>query len=118
MPPTPGARAIVEMVVTDADTAAALGSGDVPVLATPRVLALAEQATVAAVAGAIEPGWTTVGTRVELRHLRPSFVGARVTAEATLDVVDGDRLRFGVRVVSDDRVVAEGTVTRAVADRS
>jgi predicted thioesterase len=118
MPPTAGARATVETVVGEDDTAVALGSGDVPVLATPRVLALAERATVAAVADAVEPGRTTVGSHVELTHLRATFVGARVTAEAILDEVDGDRLRFSVRVVSGDRVVAEGSVTRVVADRS
>src|ERR671917_605843 len=104
MPPTAGARATVETVVGVDDTAVALGSGDVHVLATPRVLALAERATVAAVADALDSGFTTVG--------------ARVTAEATLEVVEGNRLQFGVRVVSGDKVVAEGTVTRVVADRS
>ena len=118
MPPTAGARATVETVVGVDDTAVALGSGDVHVLATPRVLALAERATVAAVADALPPGFTTVGAHVELRHLRPTFVGARVTAEATLEVVEGDRLQFGVRIVSGGKVVAEGTVTRVVADRS
>ena len=62
---TPGLEAAFRYTVTGADTAAAVGSGDVPVLATPRVLALAEQATVAAVAGALEAGATTVGTRAD-----------------------------------------------------
>ena len=72
----PGLEAAFRYTVTEADTAAAVGSGDMPVLATPRVLALAERATVAAVAGALEAGATTVGTRVELDHLAPSPVGA------------------------------------------
>jgi fluoroacetyl-CoA thioesterase len=71
----PGLRAAFRHTVTEADTAAAIGSGEVPVLATPRVLALAERATVAAVAGALQAGATTVGTRVELDHLAPSLVG-------------------------------------------
>src|SRR3954453_17656008 len=118
MQPAPGATATVRVVVGEADTAVALGSGDVPVLGTPRVLALAEQATVAAVAGAIEPGRTTGGAAVERRHLRPSFAGDLVTVVATLETVDGDRLRFGFEATSGGRVVAEGTVTRVVADRS
>ena len=67
----PGLQAAFRYTVTEADTAAAIGSGEVPVLATPRVLALAERATVAAVAGALQAGATTVGTRVELDHLAP-----------------------------------------------
>jgi hypothetical protein len=57
----PGLQAAFRHTVTEADTAAAIGSGEVPVLATPRVLALAERATVAAVAGALQAGATTVG---------------------------------------------------------
>ena len=72
----PGLEAAFRYTVTEADTAAAVGSGDVPVLATPRVLALAERATVAAVAGALAAGATMVGARVELDHLAPSPVGA------------------------------------------
>jgi hypothetical protein len=71
----PGLEASFRYTVTEADTAAAVGSGDVPVLATPRVLALAERATVAAVARALAAGATTVGVRVELDHLRPARSG-------------------------------------------
>ena len=76
MPINPGLRAGFAYTVTEADTAVAAGSGDVPVLATPRVLALAERATVQAVAGALGPEATTVGARVELEHLQASPVGA------------------------------------------
>src|SRR5688500_8475858 len=84
-----GASARVELTVTDADTAQALGSGDVPVLGTPRVLALAEAATVAATGARLAPGTTTVGVRVELDHRRPTAVGRKVAAEARLAKVDG-----------------------------
>lgn len=87
--------------VTGADTAEAVGSGDVPVLATPRVLALAEAATVDALRGALPAGSTTVGVRVELAHLLPTPVGATATAVATLDSVDGRTLRFTVLVRDD-----------------
>jgi fluoroacetyl-CoA thioesterase len=82
--PEPGVSAAFDELVGDGDTAAALGSGDVAVLATPRVLALAERATVQAVAGALDPDETTVGAHVELDHLRPSFVGASIPDRATL----------------------------------
>lgn len=113
----PGLVARVELTVTDADTAQALGSGDVPVLATPRVLALAEAATVAATAARIDPGITTVGTRVELEHRAPTPVGRTVVAEATLAKVDGRRLLFEVALRDGDAVVAEGRVERMVVDR-
>jgi len=90
MPISPGLRAGFSHTVTDADTAVAAGSGDVPVLATPRVLALAERASVEAVAGALDAGATTVGARVELEHLRATPVGATVTVEAVLERVDDD----------------------------
>src|SRR5690554_6113624 len=114
---TTGLTAQVELTVTDADTVQAMGSGDVPTLGTPRVLALAETATVAATAPKLTPGTTTVGTRVELEHTAPSPVGATVMAHATLVKVDGSRLLFEVRVTAGEQVVAEGRIERAVVDR-
>jgi len=112
----PGLRAAFRYTVTGADTAAAVGSGEVPVLATPRVLALAEQATVAAVAGALEAGATTVGVRVELDHLAPSPVGADLEVQAVLERVAGRRLQFAVRLRDGGRPVASGLITRVVVD--
>jgi fluoroacetyl-CoA thioesterase len=112
----PGLRAAFPYTVAEADTAAALGSGEVPVLGTPRVVGLAEGATVAAVAGVLEAGATTVGARVELDHLAPSLVGAELEVEAVLERVDGRRLGFAVQVREGDRVVARGRVTRVVVD--
>jgi fluoroacetyl-CoA thioesterase len=116
VPLSPGLEAAFRYVVTGADTATAIGSGAVPVLATPRALALAERATLAAVAGALEAGATTVGTRVELDHLAPSPVGAELSVRAVLERVDGRRLQFAVRLNDGDRVVARGLVTRVVVD--
>lgn len=113
----PGLTARVELIVGDADTAQYLGSGDVPVLGTPRVLALAEAATVAATARELPPGTTTVGTRVDLEHKAATAVGRRVTAQATLSKVDGRLLLFEVVVREGDQVVAQGRVERIVVDR-
>src|SRR6185312_2878186 len=113
-----GAAAQLELTVTDADTAQAVGSGDVPVLATPRVLALAEAATVRALARRLESGTTTVGTRVELSHRAPTPIGRTVIAAATLSAVDGRRLTFEVVVREGDAVVAEAVVERVLVDRS
>jgi fluoroacetyl-CoA thioesterase len=113
----PGLTARVELTVTDADTAQSLGSGDVPVLGTPRVLALAEAATVAATARQMPGGVTTVGTRAEVEHRAPTAVGRRVTAFATLAKVDGRKLLFEVVVRDGDDVVAEVRVERVMLDR-
>ena len=113
-----GRTASLEFVVTDADTAVAVGSGDLPVLGTPRLLAWCEAATCAAVAAALEQGQTTVGTRVSLEHHAASPVGEEVAVEASLSYVDGRLLRFTVAAShrADGRVVATGEVTRVVVD--
>jgi fluoroacetyl-CoA thioesterase len=113
----PGLGARVELTVTDADTAQSLGSGDVPVLGTPRLLALAEAATVAATARQMPGGLTTVGTRAEIEHRAPTPVGRLVTATATLAKVDGRKLLFEVVVSDGDQVVAEVRVERMLLDR-
>ncbi|MGH9026031.1 MAG: thioesterase family protein [Acidimicrobiia bacterium] len=105
------------MVVEDADTAVAMKSGDVPVLATPRVVNLAEEATVLAVADRLTGGTTTVGYRVQLDHLAPTAVGGRVQAEALLESVEGRRLVFRVSVSDKNGLVAAGRITRVVVER-
>ena len=114
---TPGLSAQVQLKVSDADTAQALGSGDVPVLGTPRVLALAEAATVVATARQLPAGATTVGVRVELDHRAPTPVGRTVVARANLAKVDGRRLVFDVTVHDEDLLVADGQVERILVDR-
>jgi fluoroacetyl-CoA thioesterase len=113
----PGLTARVELTVTDADTAQSVGSGDVPVLATPRVLALAEAATVVATARQLPGGVTTVGTRAEVEHRAPTPVGRTVIATATLAKVDGHKLLFEVVVRDGADTVAEVRVERILLDR-
>ena len=114
----PGLNAAVEHTVTDADTATVLGSGDVPVLGTPRLVALAEAATVAALAGRLDGGQTSVGTRVELDHLAATAVGGTVVVRAELSAVDGRSLRFAITAVDGSgTTVGRGTLVRAVVDR-
>lgn len=113
----PGLQARLLIMVEREDTAAKVGSGDVPVLATPRVLALAERASVQAVAGALAPGQTSVGTRVSLEHLAASPVGTHVEIAVELTEVDGRRLVFGFTARDRKSVVASGTIERVVVDR-
>jgi predicted thioesterase len=103
-------------VVSPDDTARALGSGDLEVLGTPRLLAWCEAATVAALTGALAAGETSVGTRVELVHQRATPVGGSVEVRADLVHVDGRLLRFEVAAESDGVLVGHGTVTRLVVD--
>jgi predicted thioesterase len=100
--------------VGPADTALALHSGEVPVLATPRLIALCEEASLEALAGQVPEGHTTVGMRVQLDHLAPTAVGGSITAEATLEKVEGRRLTFTVSAADDRGLVAAGKVTRVV----
>jgi fluoroacetyl-CoA thioesterase len=116
VPLQPGLAATVALDVRDADTAVALRSGEVPVLATPRLIALCEEATVQAVAGQAPKGHTTVGMRVQLDHLAPTAVGQRVTAEARLDKIEGRRLTFSVSASDERGLIAAGKVTRVVVD--
>ncbi|WP_139980781.1 thioesterase family protein [Nocardioides litoris] len=108
--------------VTDDDTAAALGSGSLPVLATPRLLAWLEAATCAELEPDLAEGSTSVGTRVDLQHQAASPVGQRVEVTASSAYVDGRLHRFTVaaRHVGEDgaagKVVASGEVTRVVVD--
>ena len=114
----PGLTATVTLVVDDADTALALKTGDVPVLGTPRVIALAEQATVAAIQAELPEGRTTVGYQVQLAHLTPTAVGGTVVAEATLEQVEGRRLTFRVAVNDARGLVAAGRITRVIVERA
>jgi fluoroacetyl-CoA thioesterase len=111
----------LSFTVTDDDTAAALGSGSLPVLGTPRLLAWCEAATCAAIASLLAPGETSVGTRVELEHIRGSRVGVRLEVTASPVYRDGRLHRFSVLVREADGgpVVGTGEVTRVVvnADR-
>ena len=117
MPLTPGLRAEVRIVVTESDTASAVGSGDVPVLATPRLLALAEAATVAAVRDHLDPGMTSVGTCVVLEHTAASPIGAEVVTLAQLAEVDRRRLVFNVEATEGDKKVGAARVERFIVDR-
>ncbi|HEY5698420.1 MAG TPA: hotdog domain-containing protein [Acidimicrobiales bacterium] len=116
MPLEPGSSASVDLDVGDDDTAIAMHSGSVPCLATPRVIALSEEACILVIEGRLADGATTVGQRVQVDHLAPTPVGQRVTAEATLEAVQGRRLTFTVSVNDDRGLVAVGRVTRVIVD--
>ena len=103
--------------VSDSDTAIPMGSGDMPVLATPTMLALMENAAMLAVADELPEGSTTVGGQISSSHLAPSPVGAEVSAKATLEKIDGRKLFFNVIATEGDKVIGEGTHLRFIVDR-
>jgi fluoroacetyl-CoA thioesterase len=120
--PHAGLSAQLELVVRDEDTAEHFRSGDVPVLATPRLIALCEEATVRATDGHLTDAQSSVATRVQFDHLAPVAIGSVVLAEATLVKVEGRRLIFTVsaaRLEGDGGgLVGAGRVTRVVVDRA
>jgi predicted thioesterase len=117
VPTEPGLRGEVRLVVGEGDTAVAARSGDVPVLGTPRLLALCEEASVVALDGRLDDGKTTVGMRIQLDHLAPTAVGGEVRAEAVLEKVEGPRLTFTVSAHDGRGLVGVGRVTRVIVNR-
>ncbi len=120
--PHAGLSAQLELTVAETDTALHFRSGDVPVLATPRLIALCEEASCRATDGHLTPAQSSVATRVQFDHLAPVAVGSVVLAEATLVKVEGRRLTFTVsaaRLEGDGGgLVGAGRVTRVVLDRA
>ena len=117
VPIKPGLTAHIEMRVTEDDTAIALHSGDVPVLATPRVVAWCEQASCLVLEGLLGPNETSVGMRLQIDHVQPSAVGTTIRADATLEKVEGRRLTFVVNARDSRSLIAAGRVTRVIVDR-
>ncbi|MDJ0767686.1 MAG: thioesterase family protein [Ilumatobacter sp.] len=111
-----GLKGEAKLIVSADDTAVALGSGDVDVLGTPRLVALFEQATVDALTGVLEEGQSSVGMRVQIDHLQPTPVGAEVTVEAQLEKIEGRRITFTVTASDAGGLIAAGKVTRVMID--
>ena len=105
------------MTVTDAVTAIAVGSGDMPVLATPMMMALMEHASMLAVKNELPEGCTTVGGHIATSHLKPSKIGDVVKATAEVTKVDGKKIEFKVSAFSGETLLGEGTHLRFIVDK-
>ena len=119
-PPIPAAA---DYTVKEDDLATSLASGDVDVLATPRVIAWCEAQTMSAVADYVSDEESTVGMRVRIDHVNPTGRGATVRGSALLTRVDGRRLTFQVSAfeISDDSEplqIAMGQITRVIVFRN
>ena len=112
-----GLKHTSELTVTDAVTAMAIGSGDMPVLATPMMMALMENAAMLAVKEELPEGSTTVGGHIESSHLKPSKIGDTIKAVAEVTKVDGKKIEYKVSAFSGDTLLGEGTHLRFVVDR-
>ena len=106
-----------ELRVDEGVTAIAMGSGDMPVLATPAMMALMENAAMLAVADHLPEDCTTVGGQISATHLKPTPVGETVTATATVVKVDGKKIEFKVEAHCGDTLLGEGTHLRFVVDK-
>ena len=113
-----GQKHTSELTVTEEVTAAKIGSGDMPVLATPAMLALMENAAMLAVADSLADGETTVGGHIESSHLKPSKIGDKITATAEVTKVEGKKIEFKVSAHCNDVLLGEGTHLRFIVDRN
>lgn len=112
-----GLKHTSEQTVSEALTAMQMGSGDLPVFATPAMMALMENAAMMAVANELPEGCTTVGGHIESSHLRPSKIGEKVSAVAEVTKVDGKKIEFKVAAYSGETLLGEGTHLRFVVDK-
>ena len=114
---TEGLTHTSQLTVNEAVTAITMGSGDMPVLATPAMMALMENAAMLAVAPHLPEGCTTVGGHIASSHLRPSRIGDTVTATATVTRIDGKKIEFKVEARSGETLLGEGTHLRFIVDK-
>ena len=112
-----GLKHTSELTVADTVTAIQMGSGDMPVLATPAMMALMENAAMLAVADELPEGCTTVVGHIESSHLKPSKIGDKVTATAEVTKVDGKKIEFKVSAYFGEALLGEGTHLRFIVDR-
>lgn len=115
--PHTGLSACIELQVTEANAAKAFRSGPVPVLTTPQLMALCEEASCRAIEGELPDNYTSVTKRVQFDHLVPVRLGGTVLAEAILDRIEGRRLVFILSVSQRTGLVAAGTLIRVIVDR-
>ena len=111
---TVGLKGRAQSQVSPENTAVAAGSGTLPVFATPWMCALMEKAAWTAVAPALEPGESTVGTKLEISHLSATPVGLSVWAESEVTLVDGKRIQFQVSAYDEKGLIGQGTHERFI----
>ncbi|HPU35280.1 MAG TPA: thioesterase family protein [Bacillota bacterium] len=109
-----GIEGLAQTVVSESNTAISHGSGSVSVFATPALVALMEKAALSSVEPLLEEGTTTVGTRVDIKHLAATPVGMTVVATSRLVEIDGKRLVFEVEARDNVDLVGKGIHERFI----
>lgn len=112
-----GQKHTSEIIVNDSLSAENVGSGDMPVLATPMMMALMENAAMLAVKDSLEEGMTTVGGHIESSHLAPTKIGEKLMATAEVTKVDGKKIFFKISAYCGETLLGEGTHLRFIVDR-
>lgn len=111
-----GAHFELSKIVESADSAASYGSGMVNVLASPAMIAFMENTCLQLVLPFLDDGQNTVGTEVNVRHLKPTPIGMRIWCEVILLEIEGRKLVFKVLARDEDGLIGEGTHTRFIID--
>lgn len=106
-----------ETIVTLSNCAVTMGSGNLEVFATPAMVALMENAAMNAVVSALPQDSTTVGAEIDTTHIKPSAIGARVQATATLTAIEGRKLTFDVEAADEAGTIGRGTHVRFIVDK-
>lgn len=114
---TPGIKLTLTKMVGENDTASSYGSGLLDVLSTPAMIAFMEHTAMMSVESCMDDGQGTVGTMVNIRHLKATPVGMKVTCTATLTEVDGRRLLFSVEAVDEKNRIGEGYHERFIIEK-
>lgn len=112
-----GLKHTSELTVDESVTAIQMGSGDLPVLATPAMMALMENAAMLAVKDELPEGCTTVGGHIASSHLKPSKIGETLIATAEVTNVEGKKIEFKVAAYAGETLLGEGTHLRSIVDR-
>lgn len=113
---TLGKTATVTTIVTEYNTAKAIGSGNLDVFATPMMVALMEQAAYNVLTDAIDAGQTSVGTNINVDHISASPLGMNITATATITFVYGRKVTFDVSASDESGEIGKGSHTRIIVD--
>lgn len=111
-----GMSAVLTCEVTKENSAAAIGSGSLPVYGTPAMIALIEQTAVALLEGNLPEGMTTVGTKLDINHVSATPLGMTATCECTLSKIDRKKLVFDVEVKDEAGVIGNGTHERFIVE--
>ena len=112
-----GIKGYKELVVTIEDSALYFKSGELEVLATPRIVTLVEETAYKSISDVLEANESTVGTKVDLKHIAATPIGMKVICETELIEIDRRRLVFSFTVKDEKEVIAEGIHERFIIDK-